>query len=206
MLHSCMRPTTLHQMATEALAKGLPGQLRTTPPQLTCSSCAQSKQHNATYQRSIATPGTHMHINFCRPLKSISREVFRYFVAYFDEGSRYCIVTGLSTKNQVAPSSEAATLKSSLPFNKTATDFTSDNTEEFYSKHMDSVYNTHNIDAHLTTSHTPQENGKAERINRALMECTRASFLMHRLHPSFWFDALSDVTDKYNCTLQTRSQ
>ena len=68
---------------------------------------------------------------------------------------------------------------------------------------MKSFYKTHNIDVYPTVPYTPQENGKAERINRTLLERTRAALLMSRLPPSFWFDALSDVTDKYNCTLHT---
>jgi hypothetical protein len=52
----------------------------------------------------------------------------------------------------------------------------------------------------LSADYTPQQNGRAERLNRTLMEKTRALLLQHHLSQAFWACALDTASHLKNCT------
>ena len=67
----------------------------------------------------------------------------------------------------------------------------SDNGGEFTSTEFTSYLVKEGIHHELTTPHTPQQNGVAERLNRTLIESVRTMLADSRLPHRFWAEALS---------------
>ena len=69
----------------------------------------------------------------------------------------------------------------------------SDNGGEYTSKEFALYLAKEGIKHELTTPHTPQQNGVAERLNRTLVEGVRAMLADSKLTHRFWAEALSTM-------------
>ena len=126
-----------------------------------------------------------VHSDICGPLKHTSRHGFLYFATFVDEGSRYCFTESLARKSDVSNAAKTALLKIGNHFHCNVTYCTTDSAGEYPSKQMDAFYKQHGIQSNPTVPYTPQENGKAERINHTLVSRARAALIMSRLPPEY---------------------
>ncbi len=67
--------------------------------------------------------------------------------------------------------------------------FRCDRGGEFLSAELQSALKKKGIEVELTASHSPHQNGVAERRNRVDMEITRCLLFRHNLHRKFWAEA-----------------
>jgi len=62
---------------------------------------------------------------------------------------------------------------------------------KYVNQEFDEYLKSEGIKRRLTTTHTPEQNGVAERKNRTLVEMSRCLLLQSGLRPSFWAEAVS---------------
>lgn len=66
-----------------------------------------------------------------------------------------------------------------------------DNGTEYCNRTLDSFFKTEGIQRRLSTAHTPQQNGVAERKNRTLVESARCMLTQANLPHTFWAEAIA---------------
>ena len=198
-------PTKIHHMAKHHLVPNMPRSLLHSPPKLSCSGCAIGKMKAAPFRRHprSAPVGSHLHTDICGPFPCTSLDGNKYFSTFLDEGSRYLTVHCSPTK-----SAAASFIKTHIHHTHQHTPhvirhITSDNAREYYSSDLKRLYAQLDISTHPSIPHTPQENSLAERINRTLLDATRASLLTSGLPHSLFDYALLNATDAYNHTPHT---
>ena len=74
----------------------------------------------------------------------------------------------------------------------------SDNGGEYTSNEFESYLTKEGIKHELTTPHTPEQNGVAERLNRTLIEGVRTMLADSKLPHRFWAEALSTIVYLWN--------
>ena len=83
---------------------------------------------------------------------------------------------------------------------------TSDNAAELVSEGMHEILLKHDMIQHNSTPYQPQQNGIAERFNRAIRNAVRSALMTAQLDHSYWPYALNDAVDKYNNIVHSATQ
>ena len=160
---------------------------------LQCDTCIRSKQSRPPFPPSssqTSAPLELIHMDLCGPLTPKSRHGHVYFLTMLDDCSSYSVVRLLFTKSDAAASIQAVF---NILANHTGLRVKSIRTDrggEFLSNELSSYLAKSGILHQKTTAHTPQQNGKAERLNKTLLTTTRALLADSPLDKSFWGEAL----------------
>ena len=64
-----------------------------------------------------------------------------------------------------------------------------DNGLEFKNQHIKNLLEEHGIQQEFTVAYTPQQNGRAERDNRTIVECARTLLHAKKLPKYLWAEA-----------------
>lgn len=115
----------------------------------------------------------------------------RYFVTVLDDNTAHSWTFFLRTKSDVA-----STLTNFITYIQRQTGFIvrrirSDNGGEYTSAALTDFYASNGIKPEYTVPHNPEMNGKAERLNRTLLEKARTMLAAADLPPSLWAEAIS---------------
>ena len=114
-----------------------------------------------------------------------------YFLTFTDDCTRWTDVYFLRSKDQVA---DKFVEYKNLIENQTGhkiKSLQSDNGKEFCNARMNEILRSSGISRRLTTPHTPQQNGVAERKNRTLVEMARCMMMESGVPPSLWAEAIA---------------
>ena len=121
----------------------------------------------------------------------------RYYVMVIDDFSSYTTVYFMRSKSDVlAKFKEFVMLMENLTERKVKT-LRSDNRGEYTSIEFQQFCIEHGTKRDLTVPMNPEQNGKAERMNRTLIDSTRAMLHHAKMPLKFWAEALS--TAVYLC-------
>ena len=82
--------------------------------------------------------------------------------------------------------------------------FRTDNGLEYVNKEMANLTFENGIQHQRSVFYTPQQNGKAERENRTLVEAARTSLIGKRLPKNLWAEAINSVAYVLNRTRKTK--
>ena len=132
-----------------------------------------------------------IHSDVCGKIGTQSLGGGEYFVTFVDDHTRHVWVYILKHKSEVLQRFQewkALVEKSSGRKVKT---LRSDNGGEYTSAEFALYLTKEGIKHELTTPHTPQQNGVAERLNRTLIEGVRTMLADSKLPHRFWAEALS---------------
>jgi transposase InsO family protein len=110
----------------------------------------------------------------------------RYFVSFIDDFSRRCWVYPIRRKADVLAASKTFKARVELEYEKKIKCLRTDNGGEYTSDEFDNFCQYKGIERQHTTAYTPHQNGVAERMNRTLLERTRAMLKAAGLGKSFW--------------------
>ena len=178
--------------------------LKRTSQQIKCDICIEGKMTSTPFKRReniSKKPLELVHTDLCGPMRTQSVGGARYFLTFIDDYSRWCHVYFLRTKDQVT---NVFVEYKNLVEKQTGCkikELQSDNGGEFLNKKMSEILKAAGIHQRLTVSHTPQQNGVAERKNRTLVEAARCMLLQSGLPRSFWAEAVSTANYVRNrCT------
>lgn len=162
--------------------------------ELSCDVCIQGKMSRASFPKHSDRSSDILeivHSDVCGPMRTESHGKAKYFVTFIDDHSGWCEVRFLNKKSGVF-----------TEFKKVHTFFEkqkgvplkclqSDNGTEYLSNEFKEYTNTHGIQRRLTVANNPEQNGKAERRNRTLVEMARCLLIQAGLPTSFWAEAIA---------------
>lgn len=196
----------LNEMARRDIVSGLQpvrGQIRD------CVGCCLGKAHRISYKTTEDRPryqvGEFFHSDLCGPIIPTSLGGTRYILTFVDDASSYRTVYFLKEKSQVF---EYFKIFEALVFNQfrrrmlgLRTDRGTEYTNRKMSKYMESLGIRHEMSAPAT----PQENGKAERENRTIVEAFKSMLYGREVPLYLWAEAASTAVHVLNRTICARS-
>ena len=154
-----------------------------------CEPCIHSKSHRLPFQSSTTKKSNHpldlVHGDVCGKIGTKFLGGGEYFVAFLDGHTRYIWVYILKHKGEVFQKFrewKALVEKSTECKVKT---LRCDNGGEYTSAEFIAYLTQEGIKHELTTPHTPQQNGAAERLNRTLIEGVRTMLADSKLPHEF---------------------
>ncbi|CAB0019909.1 unnamed protein product [Nesidiocoris tenuis] len=131
-----------------------------------------------------------VHTDVCGPMRTISPGGARYFVTFIDEASRYCKVYFLKQKSEVLEVFKQYKREAERSTGAKLKYLQSDNGTEYINKEFDNYLKEKGIQRRLSTVHTPQQNGLAERRNRTLQDKARCLLIDGKLPAELWAEAI----------------
>ncbi|KAE8715084.1 1-phosphatidylinositol-3-phosphate 5-kinase FAB1B [Hibiscus syriacus] len=115
----------------------------------------------------------------------------KYFVSFIDDYSRRCWVHPIKKKSDVFSTFKNFKARVELDSGNKIKCFKTDNGGKYTSEEFDDFCKKECIKRQFTVANTPQQNGVAERMNRTLLERTRAMLRDAGLEKSFWAEAVN---------------
>ncbi|CAK1553247.1 unnamed protein product [Leptosia nina] len=131
-----------------------------------------------------------IHTDLCGPIELATWNNHKYFVTILDDYTHFCAVYLLRSKNEVFDKLKQFVFLAENHFRLRVKKIRCDNGTEYSNNSLVSWCQNKGIVLDLTIPYTPQLNGKAERLNRTLMEKTRALLLDGAVPKYLWGEAL----------------
>ena len=164
-----------------------------------CDVCVSAKQTRQTYPRSKSRAKqplelVHSDLMFL-PREGLQGE--KYVLTLLDDYSRYCEVVCLHRKSDVPAQLIQVIVRWQRQSGHKLKCFRSDQGSEYagFEKYLKAEGVVHQYSA----VRTPQQNGRAERLNRTLIERTRALLFQHNCPAVLWTEAILTAVFTYNC-------
>lgn len=167
------------------------GLLSHTPPSAPCEGCALGKSARRPFPKQRSSPraegpGLFFHADVCGPMSHDSLGKARYFVLFKDDYSGYRFVYCIKQKSDVLGHFKALCTRVPQQTANRVKMLRSDRGGEFTGGEFTTFLVDSGIRHQLTSPHTPEQNGSAERENRTLVECVRMMLHTKKLSLSLW--------------------
>lgn len=162
-----------------------------------CEVCIQEKETRNAFPRSEGGRTKDLleivHSDVRGPMRTESHSGAKYFVTFIDEitRSRWCEVFFIKNKNDILDVFKRYKTAAEMLTRKKIKALQSDNGKEYCNKEFDQFLEQNGISRRLSTPHTPQQNGVAERKNRTLVEMARCMMHQAKVPPMFWAEAVN---------------
>jgi hypothetical protein len=139
-----------------------------------------------------------VHSDLAGPMQTDSVQGSKYIATFLDDYSRHAVVYHLKSKDKFVQA-----LKTFLAWGETQTSqklraLHSDRGGEYMAGTVTQILNEKGIERHLTMPGSPQQNGKAERFNRTLMDKAMAMLHAAGMSGGFWEHAVLAALHIYN--------
>jgi transposase InsO family protein len=125
---------------------------------------------------------------------------YRYFVSFLDDYSSYCWIVLLKTKDEVLLRFKQFVSWVERQYSSKIKAVKSDFGGEYKSLKFDKYVKDLGIEVQASAPRTPQQNGRAERLNRTIMDKAEAMRHYASIPPSWWEFAVSHAVYVYNRT------
>jgi hypothetical protein len=164
----------------------------------TCSSCIMGKQKRLPFPDSetvTTKPLELVHMDLCGPMAVPSQGCAQYIATFLDDYSDLSIVRLLKTKDaaKTAVKEVIALLENQTGLSVKAVRM--DNGKEYINDYLGGFFKSKGIQPQTTVPYTPQQNGKAERLNLTLLDKVRAMLADADLPKELWGEAV--ITANY---------
>src|SRR5258706_12796092 len=173
--------------------------------QVFCSGCVKGKIHRAPFHtsNSVTTNKLHrIHSDLAGPFPfSIHR--CKYFVVFFDEFSKKLWVYFMVRKSEMFTKFKEWKAMVELQSGRVLREFQSDNGGEYLSSDFNAYLKSSGIIHRTSTTYTPQQNGKAERSIRTILEHALSMLRSANLSDGFWQDAVETAVHLINQSTRT---
>ena len=174
------------------LVKGMPASGMPARGAGECDTCHLGKQPRAGYPRSstrATRPLQLVHMDLMGPLV-VGREGEKYLLTVLDDATRLSVVVPLLDKTRVGKAVMNTLLHLERQCGKRVAAIRSDNGTEFVNTQVGSWLKSQGIEHQKSAPGTPQQNGRAERLNLSLQMSARCMLLDSQLPEEFWPDAV----------------
>lgn len=168
-----------------------------------CEECLEGKIHRLPFRKSDTKSSRTceiIHADTCGPMEVPSVGGSRYFVIIKDDFSNYRSVYFVKKKDEVKDCIENFLNKAENITGNKVLYFRSDNGLEFVNKQVQQLFSSRGIVHQLTVPYSPEQNGKAERENRTLVEAARTLLCSKNLPKKLWAEAINTATYVLNRT------
>lgn len=174
-----------------------------------CESCLEGKIHRLPFSASetkTTRPCELIHADTCGPMEVPSVGGSRYFVILKDDYSNFRSVYFVKGKDEVKNCIENFLNKAENVTKNKVLYFRSDNGLEFVNKEIQTLFARRGIIHQTTVPYTPEQNGKAERENRTLVEAARTMLCAKGLPKKLWAEAVHTAAYVLNRTSKSNEE
>lgn len=166
-----------------------------------CEMCLSGKQHRIAFPSSSTRASEVLelvHVDVCGPMEQLSVGGSKYFLLLKDDYSGFRTVYFLQHKSEVKCRIENYVNKAERETNRKFKILRSDNGSEFINKELNTFLDSKGIRHQKSVVYTPQQNGRAERDIRTLVEAARSA--LGDMHKKLWAEAINTVVYVLNRT------
>lgn len=139
-----------------------------------------------------------IHSDVMGPFSTYSLNKKKYIVTFIDDKTRYAWIDFVEHKSETFEAFKRFKAVAELQYNKKIKILRTDNGGEYCSNEFESFLTHCGIIHQKTVPYTPEQNGRAERFNRTLMEKVRAMLLETSFPRYFWAELASTACYLYN--------
>lgn len=168
-----------------------------------CEPCVQGKQTRLPFPESATKsrkPCELVHMDVCGPMPVTSTGGSKYFCTFLDDYSKLSVAVPIARKSDVTEVVKDVLGKWELKTGNRVVTIRSDRGGEYIDGELQRELRELHITHETTVPGTPQQNGDAERLNRVLLERTRAVLAESGLAQNLWAEALVTVNYARNRT------
>lgn len=168
-----------------------------------CESCIQGKhcREPFTANESRASDlGELLHVDLCGPMEEPSLNNSHYMLLLKDDLSNYRFVYFIKNKSDVYDKLKEFLIYFETQTGKKVKVVRSDNGTEFLNFSVKNLFKKYGIKHECTVPYTPQQNGRAEREFRTIIEAVRAMLADSKLSKVFWAEAANTAVFLLNRT------
>ena len=177
-------------------------QIKRTKSSKPCRVCLLTKMTQAPYPHQSDTrasaPGQTLHVDLCGPMEVESEQGSRYAMPVTDDFSRFTIVFFLRKKSDAVQFLVEAIKRVESHTGNKVVQIRADNGGEFVSNSAKSIFANLGVTLLTSVPYSPQQNGVAERKNRTLVTCTRATLRTSSMPKHFWQYAMATAAHVIN--------
>lgn len=158
-----------------------------------CEMCIHANHTRLPFadQRKRATrPMEIVHTDVCGPITPETWDRNRYFITFLDDYTNYVTVYLMEQKEEAFVKLKEFLTEAEVKWNKKTVEIRCDNVKEYSSKELRTWCRNKGISINYTPPYTPQLNGKAERLNRTLVEKVRAMITGANKNRMLWGEAV----------------
>ncbi|KAJ9520596.1 hypothetical protein QJQ45_007467 [Haematococcus lacustris] len=166
-----------------------------------CPGCAMGKQHRrvhfdlSTNAQPVTAALGLVHMDVCGPMPHVGRDGSRYIATFLDEHTGLSVIQLLPSKDLVPAAIQRVITELETQSGHRCKALRSDNGSEYSNKTLRDWCSSKGIQQQFSAPYCPEQNGKAERLNRTIMQSTRSMLLSAQLPPGFWVDASRPVAN-----------
>jgi len=186
-------PAAIRKMVLDDSIKGL--QIIECGIKEVCEVCMKGKMTRLPFPKKSKTESTAIldliHSDVCGPMRTVTPSGKRYLVTFIDDYSNFSFVTLLAHKSEVEGTMKQFVAFCENKFGRTPKIMRSDRGGEYTSAEYTKFLKEKGIQIQLTAADCPQQNGKAERKNRTLIEMARCMLIDAELSYKFWGEAVA---------------
>lgn len=149
-----------------------------------CKTCASGKMHRKPFQRSTPKTtriGNLVHVDVCGYMEEDSLEGSRYFLLLTDDYSHYRYVYFLQAKSEVSQCTSNYLIRVEKETGHKLNTLRTVNGLEFVNKQLTEKLFRKGIQHQKTVAYTPEQNGKAKKQNRTIVEAARTMLIAGNL-------------------------
>lgn len=162
-----------------------------------CEICTKAKQTRLPFddtRTQASRPLEIVHTDVCGPIDPVTWDNKKYVVTFLDDYTHFSKVHLLNGKYEVSSCVKEYIMEAEAHFNLKASVLRCDNGKEYLNNELKSWCKSRGIVIDTTIPYTPQLNGKAERLNRTIMEKARALIFDSGMEKQFWGEAVYMAT------------
>ena len=159
----------------------------------TCDTCQLSKQARLPFVPSSSAttePLELIHMDLCGPMPTETLGGKHYVATFLDDYSGLSVIILLKRKSETAQAIKEVFTMLETQSGRKIKAVRTDRGSEYVNFTVDGYYANKGIISQTTMAYTPQQNGKAERLNRTLVEKTRAMLQDAGLEEGLWGEAI----------------
>lgn len=168
-----------------------------------CEGCMMGKQQRKPFKESqnrACQPGDLIHTDLCGPMQELSLGGSRYMLLFRDDYSNYRHVYCIKEKSEVPMVMKKYLDQVEAETGKRVRIIRSDNGSEFVNKQVCEILSSYKVIHQRTTPYTPEQNGRAERDMRTIVEAGRSMVHSKGLSLKYWGEAVNNVVYTLNRT------
>lgn len=186
-------PIAIRKMASDGMIDGL--RIVECGIKEVCDVCMKGKMARLPFPKKSSSESSAtldlIHTDVCGPMRTATPGGKRYFVTFIDDFSGFTFVNLLTHKSEVEDTTKQFIALCQNTFGRKPKVIRSDRGGEYTGKTITQFLKKSGIRIQLTAAYSPQQNGKAERKNRTLVEMARCMLIDADLPYTFWGEAIA---------------
>jgi len=162
-----------------------------------CKICMEAKHTRTKFDNNrtkASRPLQIIHTDLCGPINPTTWDGNKYFITFLDDYTHYTMVYLLKSKAEAEVKIKEYVRRMETHLNKKVAKIRCDNGKEYINNTVINWCKGKGIELNTTIPHTPQLNGRAERLNRTLLEKVRALLFDSNMNKNMWGEALYTAT------------